>query len=70
MSTWCSECESTPQADMNRIARSISPATRSYRSPAREVSTNSWFHSCTRARSPIPVLVTARTRFIAADEFA
>ena len=55
---------------MNRMARSISPATRSYRSPAREVSTNSWFHSCTRARSPIPVLVTARTRFIAAEEFA
>ena len=35
---------------MNRIARSISPATRSYRSPAREVSTNSWFHSCTLAQ--------------------
>ncbi len=55
---------------MNRIARSISAATRSYRSPAREVRTNSWFHSCTRVRSAIPAPVTARTRFIAADEFA
>ena len=55
---------------MKRIARSISPATRSYRSPAREVLTNSWFQSCTLDSAPSSVPVIALTRFIAADELA
>ncbi len=55
---------------MNRRARSISAASASYRSPARDVRTKSLFQSCTIVRSAMPVAVSARTRFIAAPALA
>ena len=55
---------------MNASARSISAAMASKRAPAGEVRTKSLFQSCTIVRSAMPVAVSARTRFIAADALA
>ena len=54
--------ESPPQAAMNRIARSMSRASTSYRALA-GLATKPRFHSCTWRRSAKPPLVKARTRF-------
>ena len=62
--------EATPQALMNSRPREISWARASYRAPAGEFATNSRFHSWSLWRSAVPEDVSARTRFIAADEFA
>ena len=55
---------------MIRAYANASAAMASKRAPAGEVRTKSLFQSCTIVRSAMPVAVSARTRFIAADALA